>query len=318
MASLVTLPVELVYRILDHQSTLEECQKAQESLEKTIPTSDKQWSSAETELSDNEDSDIASNNENENENDNIINTSSKICIKKKKAKVTTSKPVHLSSDEEEAEILHDIKRTHHSGAESNSKKFKPNDELSLEEPSTSSILLSSDIENKVAELVESNLGELKKIMTKVYVMQKRASNVGKKDNPPPSTEVMIVNNVNLMTLLGKTASRYLLSAARVVLTDEQFTNGYLPDFHGNKQGRVAIPQESVDTLREAVRKRFGYREEDMKSIWSTIRTSLVQKVSDIRKDNRRKSQRQEQQDSQEHPVPLFEQHHDLDSGAANN
>ena len=55
--------------------------------------------------------------------------------------------------------------------------------------------------------------------------------------------------MNLMTLPGKTASRFLLSAARVVLTDEQFTNGYLPDFRGDKKGRVPIPQESVDKLR---------------------------------------------------------------------
>jgi hypothetical protein len=51
-----------------------------------------------------------------------------------------------------------------------------------------------------------------------------------------------------MTLPGKTASRFLLSAARIVLTNEEFTNGYLPDFRGNKNGRVAIPQESVDKL----------------------------------------------------------------------
>lgn len=59
----------------------------------------------------------------------------------------------------------------------------------------------------------------------------------------------VVNKVNLMTLPGKTASRFLLSAARVVLTDEEFTNGYLPDFRGDKTGRVPIPQESVDQLR---------------------------------------------------------------------
>jgi hypothetical protein len=51
-----------------------------------------------------------------------------------------------------------------------------------------------------------------------------------------------------MTLPGKTASRFLLSAARVVLTDEQFTRGYLPDFRGNTKDRVAIPQESVALL----------------------------------------------------------------------
>ena len=52
-----------------------------------------------------------------------------------------------------------------------------------------------------------------------------------------------------MSLPGRTASRYLLSAARVVLTSEQFTNGYLPDFRGNKIGRVPIPPEAVKTLR---------------------------------------------------------------------
>jgi hypothetical protein len=41
----------------------------------------------------------------------------------------------------------------------------------------------------------------------------------------------------------------LLSAARVVLTDEQFNNGYLPDFRGDKEGRLPIPQERVDKLR---------------------------------------------------------------------
>ncbi|CAF1571954.1 unnamed protein product [Didymodactylos carnosus] len=87
------------------------------------------------------------------------------------------------------------------------------------------------------------------MMTKMYVMQKRASDISK-----------VVNNVNLMTLPGKTASRYVLSAARIVLTDEQYTNGYLPDFRGDKSGRVPIPQESVDKLRAAVRKRFGFNQ----------------------------------------------------------
>lgn len=35
--------------------------------------------------------------------------------------------------------------------------------------------------------------------------------------------------------------------------------------------------------------RFGYKEEDMTSVWATIRTSLVQKVSDVRKSIKRKS-----------------------------
>lgn len=52
-----------------------------------------------------------------------------------------------------------------------------------------------------------------------------------------------------MTLPGKTAGRFLLAAARVVLTNEQFNNGYLPDFRGSKVGRVPIPAESVETLK---------------------------------------------------------------------
>ena len=43
---------------------------------------------------------------------------------------------------------------------------------------------------------------------------------------------------------------------------------------------------------EAVRMRFGYREQDMTNMWTTIRTSLVQKVCDIRKSNKRNSQQQ--------------------------
>lgn len=59
----------------------------------------------------------------------------------------------------------------------------------------------------------------------------------------------IVNNVNLLSLPGKTASRFLLSAARIVLTDEQYKNGYLPDFRGNKTGRVPIPEDAVNKLK---------------------------------------------------------------------
>jgi hypothetical protein len=35
--------------------------------------------------------------------------------------------------------------------------------------------------------------------------------------------------------------------------------------------------------------RFGYKEEDMESVWAAMRTSLVQKVTDVRKSNQRKS-----------------------------
>jgi hypothetical protein len=38
--------------------------------------------------------------------------------------------------------------------------------------------------------------------------------------------------------------------------------------------------------------RFGFKEEDMNSIWGTIRTSLVQKVSDVRKSAKRSGQSQ--------------------------
>lgn len=118
-----------------------------------------------------------------------------------------------------------------------------------------------------------------------------------------------------MTLKGTTASRFLLAAAKVVLTDDEYNKGYLPDFRGDKIGRVPIPQESVDKLKganayrlfhlsacsfvvEAVRMRFGYKEADMSSVWSTIRTSLVQKVSDVRKSEKRRSQNSQQRPSE--------------------
>lgn len=111
-----------------------------------------------------------------------------------------------------------------------------------------------------------------------------------------------------MSLPGKTPSRFLLSAARVILTNDEFINGYLPDFRGSKEGRVPIPEESVRRLKgiveefidfkiqshcfflDAVRLRFSFKEEDMHSVWSSIRTSLVQKVTDVRKANKRKIQ----------------------------
>ncbi|CAF1299462.1 unnamed protein product [Rotaria sp. Silwood1] len=103
-----------------------------------------------------------------------------------------------------------------------------------------------------------------------------------------------------MTLRDKTASRFLLSAARIVLTDAEFTRDYLSNFRGNTANRVPIPQESVDLLQRAVRQRFGFKEEDMGSIWASIRTSLVQRVTDI------------------HPISLSEDNHDLVSVATNN
>ncbi|CAF1509933.1 unnamed protein product, partial [Rotaria sp. Silwood1] len=122
-----------------------------------------------------------------------------------------------------------------------------------------------------------------------------------------------------MTLRGKTASRFLLSAAHIVLTDAEFTSGYLPDFHGNEENHVPIPQESVDLLHRVVRQRFGFKEEDIGRIWGSIRKSLVQKITDNRKSEKRKSQKHEQnKQPQQHPISLSEDNHDLVSVATNN
>ncbi|CAF3995347.1 unnamed protein product [Rotaria sp. Silwood1] len=140
-----------------------------------------------------------------------------------------------------------------------------------------------------------------------------------------------------MTLRGKTASRFLLSAAHIVLTDAEFTSGYLPDFHGNEENHVPIPQESVDLLHSlqiflsfythlplfffvgVVRQRFGFKEEDIGRIWGSIRKSLVQKITDNRKSEKRKSQKHEQnKQPQQHPISLSEDNHDLVSVATNN
>ena len=48
-------------------------------------------------------------------------------------------------------------------------------------------------------------------------------------------------------------SRFLLAAAGIVLTDEQFTNGYLLHYRGDKEGCVPVPQQSVDTLRSCLK-----------------------------------------------------------------
>ncbi|CAF3300774.1 unnamed protein product [Rotaria sp. Silwood2] len=310
---------------IEKEGSMEECEKAQEQLEKSISTSHKQWSSAETELSDNDESSISSS-DNEQEDNYILEKTKKSHIINSKTK-TKSKPVVLSTDEEEAEILTSIrksimnsnKRPRNSNVEEKSKKMKLDDRTSIEQSSPSNTNLSPDVENKVEEIVENNLEEMKKMVTKMYHWQRRTSASNK-----------IENNINLLTLPGKTASRFLLSAARVVLTDEQYTNGYLPDFRGNKSGRVPIPQESVNKLRgfikylffylclddnwcfvaDAVKKRFGYNEEDMNSIWTTIRTSLVQKVNDIRKSNKRKS-------ATNYSVASSEQPDDLPHAAAN-
>lgn len=52
-----------------------------------------------------------------------------------------------------------------------------------------------------------------------------------------------------MSISATTPSRYLLAAARIVLSHDQFNNGYLPDFHGDRTGCVPIPDKVVDTLK---------------------------------------------------------------------
>jgi hypothetical protein len=68
-----------------------------------------------------------------------------------------------------------LERTLDSSVESKSKRHKPDGESSDLQPVSSQILLSSDIENKVAAAVETKLGELKSMMSKVYALQKRTS-----------------------------------------------------------------------------------------------------------------------------------------------
>ncbi len=113
-----------------------------------------------------------------------------------------------------------------------------------------------------------------------------------------------------MTINATTPSRYLLAIARVILTHEQFTNGYLPDFRGDRTGRVPIPEQAVMKLKglsiyffslifivlfaEAVRKRFGFKTTDMDNIWKNIRSSMVQKVTDVRKRQSEKTQTEQQ------------------------
>ncbi|CAF0881002.1 unnamed protein product [Didymodactylos carnosus] len=61
--------------------------------------------------------------------------------------------------------------------------------------------------------------------------------------PPPLAESMIVKKINLMTLDGKTPTRFMLNVARVMLESDQFTNGYLPDFKGEKLSRIPIDED---------------------------------------------------------------------------
>ena len=66
-----------------------------------------------------------------------------------------------------------------SDPEPKSKIFKPDDELCLAQSSSSNTRLSSDVESKVIQLVQSNLGDIKKMMKKMYTMQKRTSDTYK-------------------------------------------------------------------------------------------------------------------------------------------
>ena len=52
-------------------------------------------------------------------------------------------------------------------------------QTSVAESSPSIISTSSDIENKVAQAVDGKLEELKKIMSRVYALQKRTSGLAK-------------------------------------------------------------------------------------------------------------------------------------------
>ncbi|CAF1007515.1 unnamed protein product [Didymodactylos carnosus] len=67
--------------------------------------------------------------------------------------------------------------------------------------------------------------------------------IAKNEYPPPLAESMIVKKINLMTLDGKTPTRFMLNVARVMLESDQFTNGYLPDFKGEKLSRIPIDED---------------------------------------------------------------------------
>ncbi|CAF4975202.1 unnamed protein product, partial [Rotaria sp. Silwood1] len=135
-----------------------------------------------------------------------------------------------------------------------------------------------------------------------------------KPNLSPPTEPLVSAHESILEW-----QVFFSDPARIVLTDAEFTRDYLSNFRGNTANRVPIPQESVDLLQRAVRQRFDFKEEDMDSIWASIRTSLVQKVTDIRKSEKRKSQKQEQnKHPQQDPIALSEDNHDLVSVATNN
>ncbi|UJR18734.1 hypothetical protein I4U23_005641 [Adineta vaga] len=292
---------------IEKEGSKDECEKAQDLLEKSSSSDKKQWSSAETELSANDDSSISSSSDDEHQTNNQENLNKKIS-KKNKIKTKTSTTAFDSTDGE-SEILKDIsssinkKRAEHFHNDSKSKKSKPDDTIAIDESPLSSsthVTASPDSVKQLLDTIVKEVTEMKKITKKVYQMQKRLTDGYKTTRAPPAvqSEEMIENNVNLMTLPATTPSRYLLSIARIVLTDGQFNNGYLPDFRGDRTGRVPIPEEAVEKLKKAVRQRFSFKEADMGNIWQSSRTSLVQKVSDVRKSNRLSGKSKAQQDLQ--------------------
>lgn len=83
----------------------------------------------------------------------------------------------------------DLERANHSIPDSTAKRRKSNEYLidltaPTAEPSStrtspSKLLPQSDIENKVSQTIDSKMGELKKLMSKMYALQKRASGPSK-------------------------------------------------------------------------------------------------------------------------------------------
>ncbi|CAF2901043.1 unnamed protein product [Rotaria sp. Silwood2] len=173
---------------VEMEGTKEECEEAQDLLEKSISPNQKQWSSAETELSDNEESDITSSSDDENENNNKENIN-KNRSKKNKVKTTNKKSIIHSTDDE-VEILKDIsssinkKRSNHSSNESVSKKVKSDDKtttttITTLEQSSSLTTLHPDIVKQISDMIKKESSEMKKLLKKIYQMQKRTSDVPK-------------------------------------------------------------------------------------------------------------------------------------------
>jgi hypothetical protein len=91
--------------------------------------------------------------------------------------------------------IFNLERTHHSNVESNPKKLKVQNEQpiqqsiqqlteqsiqqSIEQSSSSNAILSSEIENKIQEVVRNSMGDLTKMVTKIYKNQKKESNPAK-------------------------------------------------------------------------------------------------------------------------------------------